>query len=68
MTDYPTHPTDPRYLDKVESPHIHQKAPTRRVRIVSSVDSIVSQQSRNAETPAPISQNSDTRTTINQNR
>ena len=41
MTHYPTHPTYPRYLGKVESLHIQQKAPPRRVRI-ASVDSKVS--------------------------
>ena len=66
MTDYPMHPTYPRYLSKVESLHIQQKAPLRRGRI-ASVDSRVSQQSRNAETPPPMSQKSET-TTTNQNR
>ena len=38
MTDYPTHPTYPRYLGKVESLHSQQKALPRRVRL-ASVDS-----------------------------
>ena len=50
MTDYPTHPTYPRYLGKLESLHIQQEATLRRGRI-ASVDSRVSQQSHNAETP-----------------
>ena len=66
MTDYPTHPTYPRCLGKVESLYMQQKATSRRVRI-ASVGSIVLQQSRNAETSTPISQNSETTTTTNQN-
>ena len=46
MTDYPMHPT---YLVKVEGLHNQQKALPRRVTI-ASVDSRVSQQSRNVET------------------
>ena len=65
MTDYPMHPTYPRYLSKVGL-HNQQKALPRRVTI-ASVDSRVSQQSRNVETHTPKSQNPETTTTRNQN-